>query len=275
MLSYIVIEKPASFGSFAEFSDALRRIRDLGYRGVEFNLARPFGFEVEGLARLAEAIDLPVVSLLTGTNYFSEGLCLSSPRAEVRRAAVERLREYAETAGRLGALLVIGQMQGFLSDEPDRQTGEARIEEGMKRVVEAAEDHGTTIVFEPVNHLQAGFHNTLADVIALVERIGSPRLKPMLDTFHINIEETSMTEPIHRVGRDLAHFHLCETNGDVPGTGRLDFGGIFKALRDTGYAGYCSVKAYRKGWKVGAEAAMRFFERNGLADNQGRPHGEG
>jgi sugar phosphate isomerase/epimerase len=258
--SYIIVDRPDSFGSYDAFTDALRRLKDLGYHGVEFNLARPPGFEVDDLVRLSETMALPVVSLLTGANYFGEGLCLSSPRDEVRLAAVERLRECTEVAARFGAIVVLGQMQGFLTDEPDREVGEARIEEGMKRVVETAEKHGTTIAFEPVNHLQAGFHNTLKDVMALAERIDSPHFKPMLDTFHINIEEKSMTEPIHRLGRDIGHFHLCESNGDLLGSGYLDFHEILGALDSTGYAGYVSIKVYRRPWAVGAESAIQFLQ---------------
>jgi sugar phosphate isomerase/epimerase len=264
-LSYIIVERPDTFGSLDNFTAALRRIKELGYDGVEFNLTRPAGFEVDALARFVESIHLPVVSFLTGANYFSDGLCLSSPRAEVRQRAVERLREYAKIAARFGAVLVIGQMQGFLSDEPDRAVGEARIEECLKRVVEAAEQYGTTIAFEPVNHLQAGFNNSLSDVMALAARLGSVRFKPMLDTFHLNIEEKSMTEPIYRAGRDLGHFHLCESNGSLLGSGHLDFKEIFAALRTTGYAGYVSTKIYRQPWAVGAEASIRFLAELNLA----------
>ncbi|MBI4472387.1 MAG: sugar phosphate isomerase/epimerase, partial [Acidobacteria bacterium] len=119
-LSYIIVELPDSFGSFDNFAAALRRVKELGYHGVEFNLTRPAGFEVEKLARFVEAIDLRVVSFLTGANYFGEGLCLSSPRTEVRLRAVERLQEYTQIAARFGAVLVVGQMQGFLSDELNR-----------------------------------------------------------------------------------------------------------------------------------------------------------
>lgn len=257
--SYILVDRPDSFGSLEAFADVLRRIKDLGYHGVEFNLVRPHGFDVDDLLRLTQAMDFPVVSFLTGANYFSEGLCLSSPEAAIRQAAVERLREYTETAARFGAILVVGQMQGFLTDEPDRKVGESRIEEGMKRVAEAAEKHGTTIAFEPVNHLQAGFHNTLADVMALAGRIGSARLRPMLDTFHLNVEEKSCIEPIHRLGREMAHFHLCESNGGLAGSGHLDFPAVLGALDRVGYAGCISVKVYRHPWEVGAEFMIGFL----------------
>jgi D-psicose/D-tagatose/L-ribulose 3-epimerase len=156
-------------------------------------------------------------------------------------------------------------MQGFLGDEPDRAMGEARIEECMKQVVEVPEQHSTTLVFEPVNHLQAGFHNSPSEVMALATRIASPRFKPMLDTFHINTGEKSMTEPIFRAGRELAHFHVCESNGSLLGSGHLNFQEILGAPDAIGYAGYASVKVCRQPWAVGAEASMRYLTELNLA----------
>ena len=258
-LSYIAIGRPDSFGSFEEFAAVLRRVKDLGYQGVEFNLARAADLEVDALVRFLESIDLPVAAFMTGTNYFSEGLCLSSPQPAVRQRAVERLQESAVVAARFETILVVGQMQGFRSDEPDRAVAEARIEECLKQVVESAEREGVLVVLEPVCHLQTGFNNSLSEVMALVTRIGSACLKPMLDTFHMNIEETSMTEPIYRVGQDLGHFHLCESNGGRLGTGHLDFRSIFDALETIDYSGYVSVKAYRQSWPASAETSIRYL----------------
>jgi len=262
--SFVITEPPDSFGSFENFSAVLRRINELGYQGVELNLTQPTGFELNVLARFVEANRLRIVSFLTGANYFRHGLCLSSPRTEVREQAVEQLRSYTQMAAQFGAVLVIGQMQGFLSDEPDRVVGEARIEECLKQVVAEAERCGTTIAFEPVNHLQVGFNNSLADVMGLVARIGSSHFKPMLDTFHMNIEERSVIEPIHRAGSNLAHFHLCESNGGLLGSGHLDFKEIFGAIKAIGYPGWVSVKTYRQPWEVSAEASIRFLVELGV-----------
>ena len=40
-LSYIIVERPDAFGSFEDFADGLRRIKKLGYQGVELHLGRP------------------------------------------------------------------------------------------------------------------------------------------------------------------------------------------------------------------------------------------
>lgn len=256
-LSYIMVDGPDAFGSFEAFSDVLRHLKDLGYDGVELNLARPQSFETDTLARFTREIGLPVVSFMTGTHYFGEGLCLSSPDASIRRSAVERLQECTEIAARFGALLVVGQMQGFRTDEADPGFALPRIRDALKQVADSAEKNQTTIALEPVNHLQCGFNNTLAEVMEMTDRIGSPRVKPMLDTIHINIEETSLTEPIFRLGKNIAHFHLCETNGDLPGSGHLDFPSVFEALDDVGYDGFVSAKVYRRPLSEAAEPTLR------------------
>jgi len=266
-LSYILVERLDSFGSFEDLQSVLHHIKALGYAGVELNLTPNVGFEMDALAHLVESIQLPIVSFLTGANYFSEGLCLSSPDAAVRDRAVRRLQECAAIASRFGALLVVGQMQGFLSDEPDPSKGEARIESCLKRVVETTEQSGTTIAFEPVNHLQVGFHNSLDAVMALARRIDSPRFKPMLDSFHMNIEEVSLTEPIHRAGCNLAHFHLCESNGGFLGSGHLNLPAMFAALDRIDYRGFTSIKVYRHSWKAGAENSIRYL--HNLLEGQG------
>jgi sugar phosphate isomerase/epimerase len=259
-LSYILVERLDSFGSFEALQSVLIHIKALGYDGVELNLTPNVAFEMEALADFAESIQLPVVSFLTGANYFGEGLCLSSPEVGVRDRAVRRLQEFVAVASRFRAVLVVGQMQGFLTDEPDQSKGEARIELCLKRVAETAEQYGTTIALEPVNHLQVGFHNTLDVVMALVSRIDSPRFKPMLDSFHMNIEEVSPIEPIYRAGCNLGHFHLCESNGSFLGSGHLDFSAVFAALQKIEYRGFTSVKVYRNSWKAGAENSIRYLQ---------------
>jgi len=264
--SYILLRTPADFGSMQAFGQALRRIREIGFEGVELSLPHPLGFDVEDLAAQAAEAQLAICSFLSGWFYFNQGLCLCSPAAEVRARAEAALLDRLDLAARFGAVLVVGQMQGFLQDEPDVEAAHGRIADALRRVSRAAEARGVTIVMEPVNHLQAGFNNTVADVLAMVRRVGSPALKPMVDTFHMNVEEKSITEPIYRVGAELRHVHLCETNGSVFGSGHLHFPAVCRALADVGYAGYVSCKIYRGAtWEEGASTAMEVLKSIGAA----------
>ena len=258
-LSYILCDPIDFFGNFDDFAVVLRTLKQLGYSGVEFNITSPGLPNSERLLQLVTEIDLPVVSFLTGSNYFGKGLCLSSPDESIRRRAVATLCQFTETAAKFNAVLVVGQMQGFLRDEPDRALAMERIENALRQVAMTANDNGTTVVLEPVNHLQCGFHNTLESVMNLTGGVGLTRLKPMLDSFHMNIEEKSLTEPIHRAGKELAHFHLCESNGGFLGTGNIDVKSIFEALDSIAYQGYVSVKVYREAWQPAARATIEYL----------------
>jgi sugar phosphate isomerase/epimerase len=243
----------------AELDRRMARVASLGYAGIELTLCHPMPYPVEEIVALTGKHRLPVVSLLSGWSYSHEALCLSSPRAEVRQRAVARLIEYVGHAARLGAVLVVGLMQGLRSDEPDETEANRRIAACLRPVADAADLQGTTVVLEPVNHLQVGFNHTAAEAVAMLERVGSPGLGYMLDTIHLNIEERSVLDTIRAHGPRIRHFHLCETNGSGFGTGNLNFRGVLATLAEVEYGHYASVKIYRKlDWEEAARTAIEF-----------------
>ncbi|MFN0165925.1 MAG: TIM barrel protein [Bryobacteraceae bacterium] len=242
--SYIFMERLAAVQPPDQFRRILALVRECGYEGIELNLTEPMGLDADSLERWLREEGLIVPSFLTGEAY-QDGLCLSSQRAEVRRQTVERLIRYLDIAKRFRSILVVGLLQGTRRDETDPHVAAERIVEGLRVVSAEAEARGVEFVIEPVNHLQVGFHNSVGEVRELIRRVGSPALKPMVDTIHMNIEEASLTQPILNCGADLRHVHLCESNGGRFGSGNVDFGAVLKALRQTGYSGFASVKVYR------------------------------
>jgi 5-keto-L-gluconate epimerase len=256
-LSFILCQ---TVPDLTELDRRMGLIASFGYQGIELTASHPFPYTIEEVIALTRKHRLQVVSLLSGWSYANEQLCLSSPRADIRQRAVDRLVEYAGHAAQLGAVLVVGLMQGLSSDEPDELEANRRIASCLQAVARAAVAHDTTIVLEPVNHLQVGFNQTAMEAAAMVERVGSPGLSYMLDTIHMNIEERSIVETIRAHGRRIRHFHLCETNGGPFGTGNLDFSSVFKTLEEIGYAHSVSVKIYRKAdWAEAARGAITFL----------------
>lgn len=256
-LSFLFYAPVADLG---ELDRRMERIAGLGYQGIELSASHPMPYPAEEVAALTRKHSLPVVSFLSGWSYSNEGLCLASPRADVRQRAVDRLREYCSYAAGIGAVLVVGLMQGLRSDEADEATANERIAACLRPVAEAAKERGGMVVLEPVNHLQVGFNHTAAEAAALVERVGSSGMSYMLDTIHLNIEERSVLDTIRVHGRRIRHFHLCETNGGPFGTGNLDFEGVVKTLDAVNYPHFASVKIYRKvDWEEAARGAIAFL----------------
>jgi len=202
--------------------------------------------------------------LLSGWSHSHEALSLCHPDPVLRGRAVCRLNDYVGQAAGLGALLVVGLMQGLRSQEPDPRAANHRIVEGLRRVARNAESRGVSVVIEPVNHLQAGFIHSADEAGAVVERIGSPAVGYMLDTFHLNIEEPSPLQAIKTHGGRIRHFHLCETSGGPLGTGHLDVSAVLSALDQAGYEGFVSVKVYRKAaWEEAARRSAEYLKTTG------------
>ena len=243
--SYILVDLLSSFTSRRDIRKALAFCKDCGYDGIELNLDQPLGVDLDDLQRWVSELGLTVPAFLTGAAY-SRNLCLCSPSEKARRGAVERLIAYLEPARRFEAILVVGLIQGLRSDEPDAEVAQRRIADCLRAVCAAARDKGVQIVLEPVNHLQVGFNNSVAEVLDLIETVDSPALKPMVDTLHMNIEEESLTQPILDCGSDLRHVHLCESNAGLFGSGGVDFKRVLSTLEEIGYEGFASVKVYRK-----------------------------
>jgi D-psicose/D-tagatose/L-ribulose 3-epimerase len=242
--SYIFMDRLATLADPSELASILSFLRETGYDGIELNLTKPLGVDADLLERLLDQTGLVVPSFLTGEAY-NDGLCLSAADPVRRQGAIDRLIGYLPTARRFGAIMVVGLLQGLRRDEPDAQRAHVHIVDGLRHVAQAAEQASVEIVIEPVNHLQVGFHNSVAEVLQLIDEIGSPAIRPMVDTVHMNIEEASLTEPIRACGARLRHVHLCENHGGQLGTGHIDFAGVLQTLRAIDYNGFASVKVYR------------------------------
>ena len=243
--SYMVIDTPTMFADEASTRSCFELVKSCGYEGLELNITPALLEKQELLGSLVEEFELPIPSFLTGTVY-SPGMCLSSPDDDSRQKAIEWLIKYLDLGERFDAILVVGLLQGLTRDEPDTEKGLSRIITSMKEVAAQAEQRGVQMVMEPINHLQVGFNNSVGEVRQLVQDVGSPALKPMVDTIHMNIEDQSITQPIFDCGDDLAHVHLCESNGGPFGGGHIDFAAALAALDQICYDGYASVKIYRK-----------------------------
>lgn len=264
-ISCLFIPRPSSFGSFDEFKSVIRQVKNMGYKGIEFGLGIPMGFEPDRLMDYLYTMDLSVSAVLTGINA-ADNLYLSVADEDVRNKAVQRLQELIPIAKKLRTTMIVGTMQGTRRLEPNREVGKERILACLKQVALTAEEYGQSIVLEPMNHMECGYGYTLDEVMETIDQIGSPFFKPMLDTIHMNIEERSIVDTFHKAGSELLHVHLCETNARAAGQGHLDYRAVFKALDDIHYNHWIAVKAYQMpSWLDGASASMEYLKRLGLA----------
>jgi D-psicose/D-tagatose/L-ribulose 3-epimerase len=125
----------------------------------------------------------------------------------------------------------------------------------LKTLCHEAERLGKQICIEPLNRFETDFINTCEQALRLIRDVGSPALKVLLDTFHMNIEEKSQPGAILKAGPLLGHFHACGCDRGTPGRDHIDWKGIAAALHAIGYKGDIVIESFTPNVKVIARAA--------------------
>lgn len=124
----------------------------------------------------------------------------------------------------------------------------------VREIGKVAADCGVDYCLEVLNRFEGYLLNTAAEGVEFVRQVDVPSVKVMLDTFHMNIEEDSMSDAIRSTKGLLGHFHAGEANRRVPGRGRMPWREIGNALQDIGYDGLVCMEPFvRMGGTVGSD----------------------
>ena len=249
MLKCIVISTPgAKFSALAikeNFRDSIRRVAELGYDAVELHIRNPLEVDVGEIRDLLNRYRLPVPTIGTGQAYGEEGLSFADPNPAIRQRAVQRIKDQTDLASNLGIPRVtIGLVRGTVMVGEEKDRTEDRVIECMVKCLE--HNPAITLILEPLNRYETSLYNDTASAKDLIDRIGKPNLKMLVDTFHMNIEEPDMSESILRVKDYISHVHFADSNRWPPGCGHINFKKIVSALRKIKYRGAIAAEVLPK-----------------------------
>ncbi|WP_029112738.1 TIM barrel protein [Mycobacterium sp. URHB0044] len=101
------------------------------------------------------------------------------------------------------------------------------------------------------------------DTLALVEAVGHPNVKMMLDLYHAQIGEGNLVELVRRCGDAIGEVQVADVPGRCePGTGEIFYPVIADALRGIGFSGTVGLEAWASGAGAsGSEAALSAFRK--------------
>jgi sugar phosphate isomerase/epimerase len=226
----------------AQPAEAFALAAELGYDGVELHLRRPGDIDCVAVQKLAADYGLGIPMIGTGMAV-EEGLTFSDSDPDVRRRTVLRIREHIELSRFLGSMPVIGAIKGTLGDNPrTRPTRLSFIVDCVRECAEAATEAGVSLLVEAINRYETDYLTTVEEALGFLHDIGSPTLKLLVDTFHMNIEEADIAASVRKAGSTIGHVHLADSNRQAPGHGHLDLPSVLQALGDVHYQGYLSLE---------------------------------
>ena len=249
MLKCIAISTPgAQFSALAikdNFRDSIRRVAELGYDAVELHIRNPLEVDVGEIRDLLNRYRLPVPTIGTGQAYGEEGLSFADPDPAIRQRAVQRITDQMDLASNLGIPRVtIGLVRGTVMAGEEKDRAEDRVIGCMVKCLE--HNPAITLILEPLNRYETSLYNDTASAKDLIDRVGKPNLKMLVDTFHMNIEEPDIIESILRVKDTISHVHFADSNRWPPGCGHINFKKIVSALRKIKYRGAIAAEVLPK-----------------------------
>jgi D-psicose/D-tagatose/L-ribulose 3-epimerase len=225
------------------FPQQCKLAADLGYDGLEvapFTLADdPTALtdaEIAGYRRTAEDHGLQIFGL-HWLLVAPAGLSIVSPDAALRQRTKEVMVRLVEICAALGgSYLVHGSpKQRSVPAGSSHEEALERARECLSGAAAAAARCGVTYCLEPLARRETDLFNTVEECATLVEEVGAPALRTMVDC-----SAAGQTEklPVHEVMAQwmprgvIGHVQVNDPNRRGPGQGALDFGPVLRVLRD-------------------------------------------
>jgi 5-keto-L-gluconate epimerase len=227
-------------------TEKLDKAARMGAAGIELITTEPACLDVSAILEQLDRNGLQVAAIASGGMAFAARLTLLHADPATAALASQRLDELISLAASLHAPIVtVGSFRGRAVVNKEHSLSElANI---LRRAGERAADAGVRIALEPLNRFEGDLLNNVAQGLAFLKELNHPAVGLLVDTFHVNIEETSWTEPFRQAmsAGKLFHVHLGDNNRLPPGQGLIDFAAILAALHESGYTGWLSAELLR------------------------------
>ncbi|MEV5645637.1 sugar phosphate isomerase/epimerase family protein [Streptomyces flaveolus] len=244
---------PMPLGFAAPFTEAVRRLAELGYDGVEVQVRETGAHAAEALTRTVEAAGLKVLGIGTGPVCAQDRLTLTDPSPDVRRHALFRLLGAARLAGELGVPVTLGQTRGtFLPGLEDIQRVWA--ERAVHQLAAEAADRGSRLLLEPQSRANTSLWHTPEEALAVVDSFDAPA-GLVLDTHHLDAEGVEAVRAVteHAAVTGCLQLAAPVTRGPLTiGDPRLP--ALFTALREGGFTGWLTLEHVQDGDSARAAA---------------------
>lgn len=242
ILSYAVSMQQTGFESvgYGDWRNIGNRMSELGFEGIELAIRNPFEVDLDLLRNFLLERGLLLSAVGTGQAYFDEGLSLSSPDAAKREKAILYLKKHIEIASQFGAVVIIGLIRGRLAEHGDPEEALKLFSRHLAEIDTHARDCGVELAIEPINRYETDLLNTAKEATRHIVENNLQQTGILLDTFHMNIEESSWENSILSAGEYLKHIHFADSNRLYPGAGHIDFPNIVNLLNRAAYHGFIS-----------------------------------
>ncbi len=231
-------------GSWSNASlDLIDRAKALGFDMIEVPLME---IDLVDAAAVKKRLSAVGIGVCTSTACSPE----TDPTAEDepgRKKGIEYLKRCVDATAEMGATIFTGVTYSALGRRIDRMPDERYWQwaaSGLKEVAQYAQGLGVTVGIEPVNRYETFLINTGEQAMKLREMVDEPNVAVHLDAYHMNVEERDFYQSTKAAAPYLCHYHLSESHRGTPGTGLVDWDGIYRGLAEAKYEGCVGLESF-------------------------------
>lgn len=191
--------------------------------------------------------DIKVSAICAGFDGF-----ILSTDPEIRKLCRDSMEQLIIAAGEIEStgVIIVPAFNAQVPVMPHTQETRDFLCEQFDEMGTLAQQHGTTVILEPLNRREAFYLRQLADAASICRDINNPGVTCLGDFWHMTWEETSDYAAFITAGESLQHVHIASRKRrSMPGEdGEADnYVDGFKGLKKIGYDKYVSFECGCKG----------------------------
>ncbi len=226
--------------------ESLEKIAAIGFDTVDnFNWRDPVEFRIyrENLPRLGLGAGVLVVNKVPDVNAL--GCSLSDPAD--REGFLRELQSCIAAAEAVHCDRLEVLSGNLLPNLPRAEQMVSAVET-LRAAVPLLERHRMTAVVEMLNSTQEHpgyFLDTVPDALALIDGVGSTRVRLLFDIYHVQLGEGNIIRKLREHVGHIGQIHFADVPGrHEPGTGEINFRNVFKTIYELGdrYTGYVTAE---------------------------------
>jgi sugar phosphate isomerase/epimerase len=243
------------------FAEAVRRLAEIGYAGVEIMADVPHAWPACLLEEQKQAIRKSLSDHRLGISNINAFMmnAISDPRQRYWHPSwIEPDRHYRQIridhtcrsltlARELRAPCITTEPGGPVEPGTSWSSALELFVENLKPVAEHAEKEGVLLLIEPEPGLLI---ETAEQFLELMQHVDSPAIGVNFDIGHFFCVGDDPAPTVHRLAPYIRHFHLEDIAATrvhhhlIPGEGAIDFAAVFQAIREIGYNDWVTIELY-------------------------------
>ena len=241
--------------------DLAPKVKAMGFDILEVSVENPELIDVKVLAGVLKENQLS--GIICGAFGPDRNICSGNPI--VVNNAKTYIRWLIDAAAEIGSAVICGPMysavgKDHLEDEMARKAEWDRSVCAIREMAQYAKPKGVKLALETLNRFETDMLNIVSQGLEFSMQTGMDNVGLHLDTFHMHLEEKSSSDAIRLANKKIYHFHACENDRGVPGTGQVHWNEISQALKDVNYQGPVVIESFTSQVKEIARAVCIWRE---------------